>query len=191
MSIGLYVPTIDDSMIAPWIARMQEGVAHLAVHPGFSFVTESGFVPFRITPLAQPEGAALAECLTGFEIYRGPTDLSFCLDEQQQAEARLSEVGEPFRFGAWVVPRVIAHRLTACPVSFELVWGAADRFEFRVALLSAAILADLTGGVAVEGEEGLWLTGPEGVAEARSMIEAFEQSMTDLPVHPFEGWQDA
>lgn len=199
MTILVCIPKLDDGMIIPWIKRMNECGMSCEVHPDFSFETSQGFVPFklRLERSAVPILAS-TDYLTGFQYYKDPCEFAQKLSEEQNA--RLDMPGDDgglkvaegtVLISEYTYPIAVARRLRECQVMVTLDYGPADIFEFRVAMLSGAILAHLCDGVCCETEGGEWFFGHEGAVKAISDVENYETSMPEdyRTTHPFEGWR--
>jgi len=187
----VFVPTVNDSLIPKWVERLNSLEMRCEIHPGFSFVSHSGFLPFKVELEKSTHEQLLGnEYLTGFELFLGDFDLS---KEVEAITPKLSffdrlkgQKAKPTYFAS---PEIDA-RLASCKKVINCVWGAADTFELRMATLSAAILAEITNGIFSYPADNFWYTGSDEVEKALKEAEAYEASVRpkQLKLHKFEKW---
>lgn len=69
--------------------------------------------------------------------------------------------------------------------------GASDRFEFRFACLTSAILTSLLNGIRSDDDWNISQGSAQSVAAAWEEVkgtEAYCAKELDIPYHKFEGW---
>ena len=81
-------------------------------------------------------------------------------------------------------------KLKLCSKRLTFLWGSADLFELRMATVSSAVLAEITGGISSYPADGIWYESPTATAEAVGEACAYENSVKkkDITVHRFERW---
>ncbi|MEP7155796.1 MAG: hypothetical protein ABI905_08480 [Betaproteobacteria bacterium] len=187
----VYVPSIDDGMAQQWVARLNTLGMNAEMHPEVRISNQSGFLPFKLTLERSAHAELVGRAfMTGFEYYVSPFDFATELAAKQPKPGMLGKLfGQNPQQAALVNPQVDA-RLKPCRHVLQLVWGAADMFELRMAMLSAVVLAELTQGIANYADSDLWHTGTDEVNKALDEVIDFESSLApaELRVHPFERW---
>jgi hypothetical protein len=190
LEIHTYVPAVDDSLIEPWLSEMKKIGMDCEIHPEVSLVSHSGFLPFkiRIQDSAHNELNGI-DFLTGFEYYMGEFSLEAELEKRLKPGglARLFNRKQPLRPFATVK---LDEKLKLCRKLLIFSWGTVDLFEVRMATVSSAILAQITGGVSSYPADGIWYDSPDAVIEALLEALSYENSLTaeDIKVHKFEKW---
>jgi hypothetical protein len=191
VEMDTYVPAVDDSLIPRWLSELKKLGMDCEIYPGVSLVSHSGFLPFkiRIHDSAHKELNGV-DFLTGFEYYLDDFNLEAEL-EQQAPEP--SWVGRLFGKKQQRQPYAtveLDEKLKQCRKLLTFSWGSADFFELRMASVSSAILAEITGGVSSYPADGIWYDGPNTVAEMLAEAQAYENSLKgrDIKVHRFEEW---
>lgn len=185
-----YAAAVDDDLIPRWVGRMNELGMHCEIHPEFSF-HDTGFLPFKVTlERSKHDQLVGTPYLTGFEF-----DMSdFNLEEEIAALTpkaglmdKLLGRKEPVHYFA--NPEIDA-RLAACTKLLSFVYGTADSLQFRMAVVSSAVLAELTGGVCCYPADDDWYPTVGLVERAVKEANEYEESLhpRDLQVQKFEGW---
>jgi hypothetical protein len=190
MSLEMHtdVPTVEDSLTPRWLAEMKALGIDCEMHPGVSLVSHSGFLPFkiRIHDSAHEELNGI-EFLTGFEYFID----EFSLDAELQKRApRPVGLGRLFGRKPPVQPYATPsfdEKLKRCRKLLTFAWGSADLFELRMATVSSAVLADITGGVS---SEDIWYDRPNAAVQALAEARDYENSLAgkDIQTDRFEGW---
>ena len=191
LEMHTYVPAIDESLVPRWLARMGELGMRCEIHPGFSFATHTGFLPFKLR-IQNSSHAELngVEFLTGFEYYIEDFSLEAELARQSPPPTLIGRL-----LGRNPPPKPYANaaidaKLKACRKRLTFVWGSGDLFELRMATVSSAVLAELTGGISSYPADGIWYDKPAAAPDAAAEALAYENSVRpkDIEVHRFEQW---
>lgn len=191
MEICAFVPNIDDSIIAKWLERMASVGMNCEIHPGFSFSTHRGFLPFKLE-LTHSDNKLLTKqaYLTGFEFYLEPFDLSALVEEFLPSQGMFSKLLGQKPPQVYFVNADIDERLSHCRYSLSFVWKSSDIFELRMATVSAAILAELCGGLCSFPADNIWYNNQflveDCVKEANDYENSFKQQ--DIKLYPFTDW---
>ena len=185
-----FVPAVDDARVPAWLKRLGELGMDCEIHPDFSFASQTGFLPFklRLHDSGHPELNDV-DFLSGFEFCM--TD--FSLEDELRARAKESvqarglfrrRQAEPF------ASPEIDEQLRSCRKRLEFVWGVGDLFELRMATVSSAVLAEITGGLSCYPADGLWYERTTAAEKAVSEARAYEDGLKpeNLKVHRFEKW---
>lgn len=187
-----FVPAVADTHIPLWIARMRELGMQSEIYPGFSFASHSGFLPFklRITDSAHTHLNGV-DFLTGFEFYMS----DFIVEAQMQGHASKRSWLAKF-FGKKESASIYAtseidDQLKRCRKRLRFVWGSADLFELRMATVSAAVLAEICGGISSYPADGIWYERDTAAVKALDEAREYENAVKveDIKVHKFENWQ--
>ena len=191
LEMQVFVPGVDDSLIPKWVSRLNSLDMKCEIHPEFSFSSQSGFLPFKVELTKSCHDQLLGnEYLTGFEFFLGDFDLAKELEAITPKPSILDRLkGKKFE-PVFLVSPEIDPRLAPCKKVISCVWGSAATLEFRMATLSAAILAELTDGVFSYPADNLWYTESGEVEKALKEAEAYEASIKPrhLKLHKFEQW---
>ncbi len=193
MSLDLQVYTCQpsDNLIPQIVHRLNEYEMSVEIHPDFSFVDHSGFLPFKFR-LTDPPFDILRnkELKSGFEIYIDDFSLEL---EKEKLKPKLSFIdkikGKKQADIPFASPE-IEERLKHFDKCVSFVWHVADSFELRFAALASAILSQLTNGVCCYPADGIWYDNKNIVEEAYHEIKQYEQSWQakDLIFHEFDQW---
>lgn len=191
MSVEMYtyVPLVDESLIPRWLAGLRNLGMDCEMHPEITLGSHSGFLPFkiRVHDSAHDELNGV-EFLSGFEYYAE----DFSLDvETKNSQPEVS--GFARLFGKKQAPQPFATieldaKLKQCRKLLTFSWGSADLFELRLATVSSAVLAEITGGVSCYPADDIWYDRPATDALVEAV--AYENSLSskDFKVHRFERW---
>jgi len=189
VEIHTYVPAVDDLLLPRWLLEMKKLRMDCEIHPGVSLVSHSGFLPFKICIHdSVHEELNGVEFLTGFEYYMDDFSLEAELEKRApkpRGLGRLFGRKEPLQPYATAE---LDEKLKRCRKLLTFSWGSADLFELRMATVSSAILAVITGGVSSPADD-IWNDRP-AAAEALAEAREYENSLKakDIKVHRFEGW---
>ncbi len=191
LEMHLFVERIDDSIIPRWIERMNSFDMNCEIHPGFSFSEHSGFLPFKIK-LNRPDHPKLLDkyYITGFEFYLHDFDLEIELQKLKSEQGLFRRLFGQKKGEVYFAGPEIDAKLKSCKKMMRFVWGVADTFEFRMANLSSAILADLTSGVSRYAEDDVWYENSTIVHNAVKDVADYESSVKPeaFSLHEFERW---
>ena len=191
LELQVFAPSLDDSLIPRWIDRLNSLDMTCEVHPAFSFSDHSGFLPFRLQ-LAASSHAALVGVpwASGFELFVGDFVLSDEVPPTPPQSFFQRVLGRSPEATYFASPETDA-RLEECTNVVSLFWGTADYFEFRMATLSAAVLAEITGGAARYPADELWYDEAGQVETALAEAQAYEAAVVPEPekLHRFEAWE--
>jgi hypothetical protein len=184
LEIQTFVPSLDDSLKPLWISELNKLGMRVEMHPDIALTTHSGFLPFKIRiEDSAHEKLNGVDFLTGFEYYVD----EFSLDaELAKHVARPQDNSE--RQDVFATPE-IDKKLKDCRKVITFAWGSEDLFELRMATVSSAILAAITGGASAYPADGIWYERP--AAEALGEAREYENSRKPkaIKVHPFQGWR--
>lgn len=196
LAMDTYAPAFDDSIISPWIERMNTLGMHCEVHPEFSFRTQEGFLPFKIIlERSKHEHLIGRPFVTGFEFYLDDFDLQAAITPAIPKltffDKVLGRVSPPSPPKTYLVDPDVDARLAPCKELLTFVFGAADDLELRMATISSAVLAELTGGVSSYPADSIWYPSSYKPEEALKEAEAHEASLSanELKLHDFEDWR--
>ena len=185
-----YVPAMDHSLVSQWLSEMRKLGIDCDIHPRVSLASHSGFLPFkiRIHDSAHHELNGV-EFLTGFEYYIDDFSLEAELKKRPKTDALGHLSGERHLLQPYATAE-LDEKLKQCRKRLTFSWGSADLFELRMATVSSAILAEITGGVSSYPADGIWYDRPGAAAEAVLGAQAYENSLKpkNIKVHRFEKW---
>lgn len=191
LDTNTYVPDINDSIVPRWLERMNGLGMHCEIHPEFSFLTQEGFLPFKIRLETSAHKELIGvDFLSGFEFYCRDFSLARELKEMAGKRGIIGRLlGKTPPRPYWVNPEV-DRRLRPCTKVLNFVWGSADLFELRLATISSAVLAELTGGVSCYPADNIWYDTATVVADAIRESQRYEDALRprEVQVHRFEGW---
>ncbi|WP_133123916.1 hypothetical protein [Phyllobacterium zundukense] len=168
MEFHVHVNEISDDIIPAMIAELNKFEMTCEVYPGFSFVTQSGFLPFKFR-LSHPKIAVLKDkdLMSGFEldVYDFDPEEADWFSEDDLANLAKYTKTVTIRFGAF------------------------DSFQLRFADLTSAVIAKLTGGPR-SFDEQVWYDSSSIVDEAWEGVKNWENSIADADwnYHEFDGW---
>ena len=189
--LEVFVPNADDSLIPAWTTRLNGLGMRCEIHPKFSFRTHRGFLPFKVE-IERPKHPSLVgkAFLTGFEFDMHEFSLAKELEELMPEPTVLDRLKGKKAATPTFVSREVDSRLANCRAVIRCTWGTADSLELRMATISAAILAELTGGISSYTADDYWYTESGGVEKALSEAEAYEGSIPvgHWKLHEFEKW---
>lgn len=188
LEMHTYVPEVDDSLIPIWLLEMKKVGMDCEIHPEVKLASHSGFLPFKLR-IQDSAHTVLngVEFLTGFEYYVG----DFSLKTELEKRPRSGGIGKAFGNRSAAAPYAtpeLDERLKKCSKLLIFSWGTADLFELRMATVSSAVLANITGGVSSYPADGIWYdrTAAQAVSEAR----AYENSVKakNVRINKFQKW---
>ena len=175
MEYTVYTPLqeISDEIIPALVSELNKFDMICEIHPDVSFANSPGFVPFkfRLDAIQFPEIAG-KDLVSGVEI----SIYDFEADEQ----------GNPY-FGSEEDSQQGQYNKI---VSFHFT-GVSDRFEFRFACLTSAVLTNLLNGIRSDDDWNMSKGSAAIVAEAWNEVKSYEEYCArelDIPYHEFEGW---
>jgi len=188
--LNIYLENIDDSIIAEWIKELNKLDMICEIYPGFSFMNYSGFVPFKIN-IQRNTKKELMNCdyLTGFEIYIN----KFKLSENIESLKRTSLFGRLFskkNADIYFASPDIDKKLKLCKKVITFNFGSFDTLEFRIALLSAAILSKLKNGLCYFPADNIWCNNDTIIDDMLNGTIDYENSLKSgqIKLHKFEKW---
>jgi hypothetical protein len=191
LEMQTYAAAFDDSLISPWIARMNTLGMRCEIHPEFSFQNHTGFLPFKvILESSKHEPLVGTPLLTGFELYLSGFDLHAAIAAASPEPKLIDKLlGTELPKAHLVNPDVDA-RLAPCKQVLTFIWSSADSLELRMATISSTVLAELTGGICSYPADGIWYPNSGAVEDAVREAEAYESSLppSELKLHKFESW---
>lgn len=164
---------LDDSIIQQWISELNKFNMDVEVHPTFSFMNHSGFLPFKVKIYDCPNRSLNhIELTTGYELY------------VRQIGGN-QDKGSIFKK---LLSRNKQQNSDMVEVDFRI--SAQDSFEFRMGWYSAASLAYLCQGILLDPQEGIQIEGQRLISHAlRCVLEDEKQIKEDeWRIHKFEGW---
>lgn len=191
LEINLFVKAIDDTVIPPWIERMNQFDMICEIHPKFTFSDHSGFLPFKIN-LQKSKHQELVgnDYLTGFELYLVAFDLKLELESLKPKQSLIPKFIFKKEPEIYFANHEIDEKLGKCKKVISFVWGSVDTFEFRMACLSSAVLAELTDGICSYPADDFWYDNKNIIRDAFSEVKEYEESLnpSEIRVHKFEKW---
>src|SRR5258708_3177793 len=157
VDIHVYSEQFSDELIPLIVKRLNAHDMVVEVHPDFSFTDQTGFLPFKFQLTNSPIGILKnLTLLSGFELYMDDFNLK---TEKENLNAEPSFFNKLLRKKKEEIPFApteIEHRLKNCKKVANFNWHASDTFEIRFALLTSAILTELTNGVCYDPQEDIW-----------------------------------
>ena len=183
---------VDDKLIPQWLNELERHGMECEFHPDFSFTDQTGYLPIKLKILNPCHDAWINKhFLTGFEFYLDDFNLDTELKARQPKQSFWKSIfarGEPA-----VTPFVskdIDSKLEKYNTQMSFVWGSSDPFALRVATISAAILAKLTGGLCTYQFEEWYPDTPETVRQFLINADGFERSLnpSKQEATEFDGW---
>ena len=193
MSVDLHVYSeqFSDGLIPILTKRLNEYEMVVEVHPDFSFTNQAGFLPFKFL-LTNSSFGILKDVplISGFELYIDDFDLQ---TEKEDLNAEPSFFNKLLGKRKEEIPFAspeVEQRLKNCKKVANFNWHASDTFENRFALLTSAILTELTQGICYNPQDDLWCDSKDIVDNIYKEVKQIEQSLKEgeLLFHEFEGW---
>lgn len=191
LDIDLYVENIDDSLIPLWIDKLNQLGMKCEIHPDFSFDNHFGFLPFKIELFdSQQQDLRNDEFMTGFELCIDDFNLDHEIEGNKAKQNLLYNVLSRESSKVNYVNPEIDEKLKKCKKRLTFMWGSADIFELRMALLSCATLAVLTNGVCYSSADDIWFDNSTIVEDSLKEVLEYENSFkpNELKLYKFERW---
>lgn len=190
LDIQVYTGAISDDLIPKLITRLNEFEMDCEVHPEFSFENHSGFLPFKFH-LTRPPFPILKDkiLISGFELYI--EDFDFEKAKLKAKPGLLSKWFGKKQSKKSLYPSEIEPRMKDCKKDLFFVWQGGDSFEMRFALLTSAVITELTQGVCYYEADNIWYENENLVENTWKEIQEFETTSLkekDLKFHEFESW---
>jgi hypothetical protein len=161
------------------------------VHPEFSFSDQTGFLPFKFR-LTNPEHDILKnkELKSGFEVYVDDFDLQTTKESLKPKLSFFEKLLGKKQADVPFASDEIEARLRNCKKVVTFIWHAGNSFELRFALLTSAILTELTNGVCCYPADDIWYDNKNIVDEAFKEIKEYEKSLkeNELNFVTFDEW---
>ena len=191
LDLNVYVKQIDDSIIPKWMERMNQFDMECEIHPEFSFVDSSGFVPFKIK-LKNPKNEELKdkEFISGFEFYKEEFNLAKIIESLQPPKTLFQKLFNKPAIKVEYVSAEIDSKLSDYKLLFIFNWGSHNSLELRLSSLSSAIISELTNGICCYPDDNIWYNNNTIVEDAFNELLGYENSLKPLEwkVSEFEGW---
>lgn len=191
LEINVYCKQLSDDLIPKIVKRLNDYEMVVEVHPEFSFSDQTGFLPFKFR-LTNPEHDILKnkELKSGFELYVDDFDLQ---TTKESLKPKLSFFEKHLGKKQADVPFAsddTEARLKNCKKVVTFIWHAGNSFELRFALLTSAILTELTNGVCCYPADDIWYDNKNIVDEAFKEIKEYEKSLkeNELNFVTFDEW---
>ena len=187
----VFTPSIDDSLVTKWIERLNSLKMKCEIHPDFSFITHSGFLPFKIKLLKTDNQLLIVkEYLTGFELFINEFDLNKEIEISNPRHSFIDRLMGKKSSQTYFASPAIDARLKTCNKLLHCEWSTNDSFELRMATLSAAVLAEITDGICFYPAQNFWYLEENEVEKALIEVEAYEASIkpNQFKLHKFEKW---
>ncbi|WJS96480.1 hypothetical protein NYQ10_08455 [Flavobacterium johnsoniae] len=183
LDINVYVEDLSDSIIPEILKRLNDFDMKVKIHPDFSFQTQTGFLPFKFT-LQNSKFDILKdkELLSGFELYID--DYNF---EEEKKHHRFKKNIFQKAFNKQTETE---KRLSKCTKFLNFNWHLDNTFELRFALLTSAIITEITNGVRYYPVDDYWYENKNIVNQTFEDVKDFESSISHdrLRFHEFDGW---
>lgn len=178
-SVDVFAPFLPKDCGSTWREALTPHGLTVEVYPGFNAATwQGGCVPFRVVAV---EGAFPAAhrygqvpVVAGFEVAFLPVDADELNDLLSEAPAELRD----------------RLRATTIAAHFRTAMGRTVA-DLRLQCFGAATLAEMTGGVLLDPQEGRYYSGRDALGYAARESEAFESnpvSPRDWELVAFPGW---
>ncbi len=191
MEILIYVPSVNDEVIQEWVQRFQNAKMMVDIHPEFSFSDHTGFLPFKVAIETTPDNPCYDKfLLTGFELTTDDFNLDLIKAESKPQKTFLQSLFKGKGPESFYVNKEVDDILQTCKKQITISWGVQDTLEFRMALLSSAILAEILDGICHDPQDGTWIEH-EGIFEKfHEEVIAYESSIQPKKwiIHEFEAW---
>ncbi len=191
LDINLYVEKIDDSLIPLWIEKMNQLEMKCEIHPEFSFKNHSGFLPFKIKLYdSQHQELVKDDFMTGFEFYIDDFNFEHEIEKRKPKKGLLDKLFRKKTPKLYYAGPEIDDKLKECKKMLSFVWGTADTFELRMALLSSAVLTVITNGVCCYPVDDIWYDNNTIVKNFLNDVMEYENSLKskELKLHKFDKW---
>lgn len=169
---NVYIKEVDDKFIKGWEDGFERFNMKCKVHPEFTFDNHEGFLPFKIIMNKDfIEGYEGEDLLSGFELYI--SDYKVSKDELEEAEDNIVPI------------------LKQAKKDILICISSHDSLEFRMGLISAAILSELCEGVVINNQSGEYYSKENIYDEIKKEIEEYEKNESEIgwELHPFEEWE--
>jgi hypothetical protein len=191
LDMNVFVESVDDSIIEKWMEKINQLGMSCEVHPEFSFNDQSGFLPFKIN-LSDSKHSELnsRDFYTGFEFYLEDFDLGSELEKLKPKKSIIKSLFRKEEEQVYFANEHIDKKLANCKKVMHFVWGTADTFELRMALLSSAIISEILNGVCCYAEDGVWYENENLVKNSLNDVKEYEESISlnEFEIHEFKGW---
>lgn len=191
LEMSIYVPSINDEVIKKWQNRFRDANMTVEIHPDFSFTDHTGFLPFKVIIETTPDNPCYNKVLlTGFELVTDDFNLEVVKSGLKPQKTFFQSLFKGKEMESFYVNKEIDNILKTCKKQIMISWGVQDSLEFRMALLSTAILTELMDGICYDLQDGTWLEH-EGIFEKfRDEITAYESSIKPQKwsLHEFDAW---
>lgn len=193
MSVVVYCNSISKELLPLMLKRLNDYDMKVEIHPKFKFDEEEddGFLPFKFQ-LINPKLNILKNKIlkSGFELYFDEFDLNEIKNENQPKLSFLDKLLKRKNEEYIFAPKSIETKLLDCKKEISFVFHTNDTFEFRFALLTSAILAELTNGLVYYPEDDSWLNYEEALKLSLKEIKEYEDTLeeSDILLHEFDEW---
>jgi hypothetical protein len=191
LDIHVYASNLSDDLIPQIIKRLNDHDMVVEVHPDFSFTDQTGFLPFRFQLINPPFNISKDKKLSsGFELYLDDFDLQTEKKALNTEPSFFNRLLKKKKEEELFAPPEIEDRLKNCKKVATFNWHASDTFETRFALLTSAILTELTNGVCYNPQEDVWYGNKDIVENAYKEVLEVEQlfNAENVVYHEFTRW---
>lgn len=182
--LNVYVPRLDPNPIPEWMLRLN-AYDHMVyeLHPDIKFdIDNSGFCPIKVSVPGRGPFLPAKDFMSGFDMslfdfdYRDYFDLK---NEDIENEKKLLSA-EGFELDLWENFRFQIF------ISFKTY----NKFEAKLAFLSAAILTEKLVGICSDPQTGEVIETSNVFFWAKKKVEQYERNTQnqELLEHRFEGW---
>lgn len=193
IELNVFAPKIGNELLPEWMARMNQMDMTCEIYPGFSFESHSGFLPFKMV-IKNPASSAWTgrQFLTGFEFYLQAFDLQ---KELEYLRPKKNFFQKAFERNAeeeiFFINQEIDRKLAACACEMTFSYGFIDAFEYRMAMLSAAVLTELSSGICYHSADDTFHDYSGIVDKFYRQVVEYEQSANckECQTHPFLKWE--
>ena len=205
MDINIYTKGGSADLIPKMKKRFADFHMDIEFHPEFKFdeQTDSGFLPIKLkvhSGHSKQYDNIDFDIMTGFELLFSDYDFDEELKNVQQQVApteNKSFISKLFgssktiiSSNSFVADIELDKLLRHCKKNIMLNWKSCNKSELRISLFFAAILAELTGGVIYDPQNGRYLNGQQALQTFPLEIDDYEKSFSvdEFTLDKFEGW---
>ncbi|MFP9116388.1 hypothetical protein ACLI08_01215 [Flavobacterium sp. RNTU_13] len=161
------------------------------IHPNFSFNNHSGFLPFKFTfNEHQFNFLKNKQLLSGFELYINDFELTKETSTLINPNFFQKLIGKR-KDNRYFESKQIDAILKNChkQISFNFN-SSTDSFEARFAILTSAIITELTDGLYNYPADNIWCTANDLVEKSYEEVREFENTLIEenITFHEFKEW---
>ncbi len=193
LDLNVYTTSLNDNLIPQIQKRLNEFDMKCEIDPAFSFNSQEGFLPFKFELLNPKFEILRGKVLAGgFEMYIDDFDFHREKSKVQPKPGFMDKLMGKKQAEVPLVNEDIDKRLKDCKKIVTFVWHAGDTFDLRFAMLTGAILTELTNGVCCYPADDIWYENENFVQKTfQEVKQEYEDHLkeADLKFREFEGWK--